>query len=330
MRISKQNHLIALVAVTLFSFTNPTANAADWPAKPLSMVVPYTPGSLTDIIVRVITPKLAVHLGQPVLIDYRPGQATAIGSRFVAKGQQDGYTMIMQGASTVAVANMLNPEAGYSIEDFDSVSIVGLSPLALVVRTNLPARNVNELIAMAKAKPGSLTYAAAGNGGVGHLATTLFSSMAGLNQQSLLMIPYKGSGDAVVDLIGGRVDMQISVLAPTLGAIKSGQLRILGVASPARQAVLPDVPTIMEAGVPNYEVVSSLGILVRRGTPQGNITTLNQAFNKVLVDPEIKSQLANRGIAAAEVNPPQAFGNEIRKEAGKYGPVIREYGIKAE
>lgn len=317
-------------ALTMVLFGVSQLHAADWPVKPVSLVVPYTPGSLTDIMARVVAAPVGQALGQSVVIDYKPGQATAIGTRYVAKSPADGYSMIMQGASTVAVANLLNPEAGYSIDDFDSVAIVGLSPLAMAVRANLPAKNVTELIALAKAKPGSLTYAASGNGGVGHLATSLFSKMAGLTQQSIIMIPYKGSADAIIDLMGGRVDMQISVLAPTLGAVRKGQLRILGVASLKRQAVLPDVPTISEAGVPGYEVVSSLGMLVRRGTPAGSIRTLNQAFNKALAEPEVKEAFAKQGIAAAEQNAPRAFGEEIRKEVDKYGPVIREYGIKAD
>ena len=320
-------------ALFLLSFFGTGASsAADWPVKPIALVVPYTPGSLTDIMARIVNVKLGQVLGQAVTIDYKPGQATAIGTRFVAKAPADGYNMIMQGASTVAVANLLNPEAGYTIDDFDSVAIVGLSPLAMVVRNGLPAQNVKELVALAKSKPGGLTYGASGNGGVGHLASSLFTKMAGLDQKNLVMIPYKGSADMIVDIMGGRLDMQISVLAPTLAAVKSGKIRMLGVASLNRQTVLPDVPTISEAGVPGYEVVSSLGMLVRRGTPLDSIRILNQVFTKVLGEAEVQDAFAKQGIATvpAESNPPNAFGNDIRKELAKYGPVIREYGIKAD
>lgn len=320
----------AAVALVCVGAAQP--RAADYPVKPIALVVPYTPGSLTDIMARVINTRLGQVLGQPVTLDYKPGQATAIGTRFVAKSPADGYNMIMQGASTVAVANLLNPEAGYTADDFDSVAIVGLSPLAMVVRNDLPATTVKELIALAKSKPGGLTYGASGNGGVGHLATSLFSKMAGLDQKSLVMVSYKGSGDQMIDIMGGRLDMQISVLAPALPAVKAGKARMLGVASLNRQSVLPDVPSISEAGVPGYEVVSSLGMLVRKGTSTEIVRFLNQGFIKVLGEAEVKEAYAKQGIAtvAAESNPPQAFGNDIRKEAAKYGPVIKEYGIKAD
>ncbi len=181
-------------------------------------------------------------------------------------------------------------------------------------------------------KPGGLTYGASGNGGVGHLASSLFSKMAGLDQKTMVMVPYKGSADMIVDIMGGRLDMQISVLAPTLPAVKAGKIRMLGVASLGRQAVLPDVPTISEAGVPGYEVVSSLGMLVRRGTPSDIVRTLNTAFTKVLAEAEVKDAFAKQGIStvSAEANTAQAFGNDIRKEAAKYGPVIKEYGIRGD
>jgi tripartite-type tricarboxylate transporter receptor subunit TctC len=283
--------LLAAAAAALGLAALPAA-AQNFPDKPIRLVVPFAVGGGTDILAREIAPKLSEALGQPVVIDNRGGAGGNIGSDLVAKSPADGYTVLF-GSNTLSINAALYRNLPFDpVKSFAPVGLVATAPLVLVTHPDLPIHNVRELIAMGKAKPGAMNWSAPGNGTPHHLASELFNRMTGAN---LTHIQYKGGGPAINDLLGKHTQASILTLASVRPFIAAGKLRPLGVATARRSALLPDVPTIAEAGVPGYEVDLWYGLFAPAGTPDAVVQTLNVALNKVLADKESQARFASQG-----------------------------------
>jgi tripartite-type tricarboxylate transporter receptor subunit TctC len=295
-----------------------------YPTKTVRIVVPFAPGGSTDIFARDIADKLAVGLAQPVVVENRPGAAGNIGAEAVARAPPDGYTLLMATTGVMAINNALYPNMTYdAAKDFEPVIFVASITNVLVVAPELPANNVRDLIALAKEKPGSLSFGSSGAGSSTHLSSELFKSMAGID---VLHIPYKGSSQALTDLLAGRISMIIDNMPGAIGFIRAGRLRALAVTGSKRSPALPDVPTIAEAGVPGYESLSWSGIAVAAGTPKDVIARLNREIAAVLAQPDIRDKFSQAG-ADPVGGSPQEFANHIRGEREKWSQLIRERGI---
>jgi len=304
------------------------ANAqSGWPERPVRVIVPYPAGSSSDVAARIIGNELSTRLGQQFVVDNRPGASGNIGSDVIAKAAPDGYTIGLATTSTHAVAPSLAPGVPYDpIKSFAPITLISNSPYVLVVYPGLAANSVGELIALAKKTPGKISYGSAGLTSLAHLASVLFENSAGVK---LNHIPYKSSAQSVVDLIAGRLDMQFATIPPTLANIKAGQLRALATTGAQRVAVLPDVPTVAEAGIPDYEASLWLAMVAPAGTPGAIVTRLNREITELLSTPEIKSALAAQGLEV-EPGPPEALANRIRTDLEKWRKVIVQSGIRAE
>ncbi|WP_459618256.1 Bug family tripartite tricarboxylate transporter substrate binding protein [Bordetella sp. 2513F-2] len=318
--------LLALAA----SIAIPAAQAAQagYPERPVRLVVPYPPGGATDVIGRVLAEQLGAELGQAVVVENRAGAAGNIGADQVAKAQPDGYTLLMGALTSHAInAVLYEGRVSYDIErSFAPVSIVGTVPLVFVVHPSVQARTLQEFIALAKSRPGHITMASAGNGSPQHLAAERFKHVAGVE---VLHVPYKGSGPAMTDLMGGQVLGMIETVPAAQANIKAGKLRALAVTAGERAAALPDVPTAAEAGLPDFEVSSMFGIVAPAGTPAPVIDRLNGALQRILARPEVKQALLNQGAVATWTTPADAAAR-IRTERRNWAEVVREAGIKAE
>jgi tripartite-type tricarboxylate transporter receptor subunit TctC len=302
------------------------AMAQAYPTKYIKMVVPYPPGGATDVIGRVLAQKLTLELGQQVIIDNRAGAAGNLGAAAVATAAPDGYTLLMGAMTSHAISAALNPKiARFDMEkSFVPIAIVGRVPLVFTVNPKIKATTLNELIALAKSKPGSLSFASAGNGSPQHLAGEVFQRVAGVK---MLHVPYKGSGPAMSDLIGGQVDIMIETAPAAQGHIKAGKLRALAVASADQVATLPDVPTATAAGLKGFEVTSMFGIAAPAGTPAPIIARLNAALKKILGDPEVQRALLAQGAIAMYTTPEEAT-LALRAESAKWKKVIIDGNIK--
>lgn len=302
------------------------ALAQGFPAKPVRVVVPFPPGGGTDIVARTVTPKMAEILGQPFVIENRAGAGGNIGTEVVAKSSADGYTLLVASAST-AINTRLMPNLPWDLSrDFAPVVLMVVNNHLLAAHPSLPASNVRELLALAKAKPGYVTYASYGPGSSAHLTAELFKLMAGVD---LLHVPYKGAAPAVNDLLGGQVNIMFADVAALLPHIKSGKLRPLGIASAKRFEGLPDVPTIAESGVPGFEAGGFLGLVAPAGTPPAVIDALNAAAQKALAMPDVRERLM--ALASPPVGgTPEQFGQHLKREIDKWARVIQAANIKPE
>jgi len=309
-------------AATIFAVT---ATAQSYPAKPVRLVVPFPPGGTVDITARAIAPALLELLGQNLIVDNRGGAAGMTGSALVAKSPPDGYTLLLGSNSTLSVAPSLSPGViQYDpIRDFAPVSLVGETPFVLVVHPSVPARTIKEFIALAKAKPGAMTMA---SGGVGHLVGEHFQAITGTK---LLHVPYQGTGPAGVALMGGQVDLMFDQLATSIGPIKAGRTRALAVSFNKRAAALPEVPTMREAGVANFEVTSITGVLAPAGTPAAVISRLNTAIHKVLALPATKERFAALVLEPAPSTPEQ-FGLYIKQDLERWRKVVKDARIQTQ
>jgi len=311
-----------LLLLCLFvAFSN--AYAQGFPNKPVHIIVPFPPGGGTDVVARTVAPRMQEILGQPVLVENRAGAGGNIGTDFVAKSPADGYTLLVASAAT-AINNTLAKNISWELtRDFAPVVLLVLNQSLLVVHPSVPATNVRELIALAKAKPGQLTFASYGNGSSAHLIGELFKMMAGVD---LLHVPYKGAAPAVNDLLGGQVNMLFADVAAILPHVKSGKVRALGIGSARRFGGLPDVPTIAEAGVPGFEGGGFLGLVAPAGTPREAINALNAAALKSLAAPEVNERL--NALASPPVGEaPEYFAKFLRGEIDKWAQVIRAGNI---
>jgi tripartite-type tricarboxylate transporter receptor subunit TctC len=317
-----------LAFAMLATFAVSGAHAQDaWPAKPIRFIEPFPPGSLTDTAARVLAQRLSKQLGQPLLIDNRSGASGNIGVEAAAKAAPDGYTIVLGTTSTHAVAVALNAHLGYDpVRDFTPVSLIATSPYVLVVHPSVAARNVKELIDLARAKPKQLNYASAGPASLAHLAAELFAATAGVE---LTHVPYKSSAMAVVDLVNGRIEMQFGTIAPTLPHIRSGKLRALGVTGKTRLAGLDDVPTLDESGLKGYEASLWMGILAPAKTPAAVVARLNRELGTALAFADLRQAFRAQGLEPASTTP-EAFAAYIRSEIAKWRKAVDAAGIVPE
>ncbi|MBI4203666.1 MAG: tripartite tricarboxylate transporter substrate binding protein [Betaproteobacteria bacterium] len=299
------------------------AQKSRYPDKPVRFVVPFAPGGGTDIIARVMAQKLSEAFGQSVVVDNRGGAGGTIGAEIAAKATPDGYTMIMVSGSYAVNAGLY--KLPYDpLNGVDTVSLVGTSPFIVALNPAVPAKSIKELIALAKAKPGSLNYASTGTGGITHMATELFRLMANVN---IVHVPYKGTGPALNDVIGGQVQMIFGSILATLPHTKSGRLRGLAVTGPKRSEAAPEMPTVGESGLPGYEVTLWYGVWGPKGLPKDVVSRWNAELVKIIKAPDMKSRLATEGLEAVG-STPEAFRAHMKVEIAKWAKVIKDANVK--
>jgi tripartite-type tricarboxylate transporter receptor subunit TctC len=302
-----------------------TAFAQAWPVKPVRMIVPIAGGGSTDAIARLVGTRLGEAWGQTVLVENRPGGSTMIGAEVVARATPDGYTMLM--ATSAFPANFsLFRKVPYKLADFSPVSNVAESPNVLAVHPSVPAKNVKELIALLRSRPGQINYGSGGVGGSTHLAAELFKLLAKVD---VTHIPYKGGGPAVTDLLGGQISMIFGNLPAVLPHVKSGRINVLAIASAKRSPTMPDLPTMDEAGVRGFEASTWAGLLMPAGTPQPIIDRFYADLQKIYAQPDMKQRMATGGFEAIGSSPKE-FAAYLELEVARWEKVIREAGIKAE
>ena len=302
--------------------------AQTYPDKPVRLVVPYQPGGATDVIGRVMAQQLSTALGQQFVVHNVGGAAVSLGAGQVAKAPPDGYTLLMGAMTSHSINAALSPATvPFDIEkSFAPIAIVGTVPLVFVVHPDVKANSLGELIALAKSRPGALTFASSGNGSPQHLAGEMFKRMAGLD---MLHVPYKGSGPAMVDLIGGQVQTMIETAPAAQGHIKSGKLRALATTTAQPVSTLPGVPTAAQAGLPGFEVSSMFGLAAPAGTPEAVIVRLSTALKSILEKPEVRDQMLAQG-AIATWTTPDDTARALRNEVAKWSKVIKDGNIKAD
>ncbi|MGQ0512568.1 MAG: Bug family tripartite tricarboxylate transporter substrate binding protein [Betaproteobacteria bacterium] len=312
--------LLALV------FLLPLAAAAQtWPSKPIRLVIPFGPGGATDVIARLVGQKVSEQLGQPIVFDNRPGANGNIGTEAAVKSPADGYTLVMSYDGTMAINPSVYRKMPFDpVKDLAPVASVAQLPLLMVVHPSVPAKNVAEFVAFAKSRPGAVNYSSAGYGSAGHLAAELFRGRAGID---MVHVNYKGGGQAVLDLVGGQIQMVMTGLTTVEGHLKGGKLRALAFTSPRRMSGAPEVPTFDESGFPGLVVQSWYGILAPAGTPADIVGRLNGEINKAIQAPEVRARLASLGTdptggSAAE------FGATIRADIARWAKVVETAGIK--
>jgi tripartite-type tricarboxylate transporter receptor subunit TctC len=302
------------------------ADAQSWPNHPVRMIVPFAPGGATDIIARLVGQKLGERLGQSIVIENKPGAGTTVGNAEVAKARNDGYTLLFAPTPFV-ISQVVYPSLPYDPQkDFASVSLLAVSPFILVVNASFPARTTAELVALAKAKPGTISFASAGNGTVPHLAGELFKLRAGVDLQH---VPYKGGGPAIIDLVSGQVPMMFATPIEVSQHVQSGRLRVLGTTSLQRLASLPDVPTLSESGYPDFEVLSFFGVLAPAGTPADIVGRLASELAAVMELADVRERFAQQS-AEARVLGPAAFGTFLGREREKWADIVKRSGAKVD
>jgi tripartite-type tricarboxylate transporter receptor subunit TctC len=300
---------------------------ADWPGRPIRMVVPFPPGGPTDIVARPVAAKMSEALGQQVIIDNKGGAGGTIGADFVAKSPPDGYTLLMGTVGTQAINATLYPKLAYDpVKDFAAITLVAAAPVALVAHPSVPAASVAELLALAKQKPGALTFGSAGSGTPGHLSGEIFKSMTGAQ---IVHVPYKGSAPAISDLLGGQINLMFDPVQSVLGHIKSGKIRALGVSSARRSSTLPAVPTVAEGGVAGYETTAWWGVVAPARTPREVVARIDQAIGKALADADFKARLQEIGIETVGLGP-DAFVKFQAAEIAKWGAAVKAAGAKVD
>jgi tripartite-type tricarboxylate transporter receptor subunit TctC len=308
----------------LFLFSG--AHAADYPAKAITIIVPFAAGGSNDIVARAVGQKLNEDWGQPVVVDNRPGAGGVIGSEFVARAAPDGYTLLLV-SSTFTINPAVKTSLPFDVaKDFTPVARIGQSPLLLAASNSFPANSVSELIALAKARPGAINYASAGPGSINQIAAELLALSSGIK---LTHVPYRGGALAINDLVGGHVDVYVSSMPQILQIVRSGRAKALAVTSTQRSPSLPDTPTMRESGIPDYEASSWWGIVAPAGTPPDVVEALNNEINKALSTEQMMKFLASEG-AEAMPGTPKQFGDLISAEIARWKKVAREADIHAD
>jgi len=312
------NHLF--IAAAALAVTG-TAAAQAYPSQPIRVVVPFPPGGTVDVTARAIAPALTEILGQNLIIDNRGGAQGLIGTDFVAKAAPNGYTLLLGSNSTLSVAPSLQKKSPYDpIRDFAPISLIGMTPFVLVVHPSVPAKDMKAFIAIAKRKPGTFTM---GSGGVGHLVGELFQSITGTN---FIHVPFQGTGPAGAALMGGHVDLLFDQLANSVAQIKSGKTRAIAISSKERSTVLPDIPTMAEAGIGNFEVTSITGLLAPAGASREIVGRLNEAVHKALATPAVKSRFSSMALETIPGSP-EAFAAYIKEDFSRWTKVVRDASI---
>jgi tripartite-type tricarboxylate transporter receptor subunit TctC len=322
-------HVAAALTLACSAFTGLLPGVAlgqAWPAKPVRMVVPFAPGGNTDIIARVIAPRMAESLGQQVLIENRGGAGGVIGSEIVARATPDGYTLLMVSASHVINPAMVKKLPFDAVKDFQPISLVADVPTALIVHPSLPVRNVKELIALGRKRPDQVNYSTAGRGTVGHLSGELLNAAAKVR---FTHVPYKGAGPALVDLIGGQVEFQFASLPAVIQFVRSGKVRLIAQAGVRRSSAAPDVPTMEESGLPGFVVSSGFGILGPAGTPRPIVDRMHASIRAALGSADVKKVFADQG-ADPVGSTPEEYEAFNRSEIARWQKVAREANIAPE
>jgi len=325
---SRRAHLGAALALTLPALAPSIARAQSWPGRPIKLIVGFAPGGGTDIVSRILATKLTEILGQQVLVENRSGAAGTIAADMVAKSAADGYTLLAGHANSNAIApNVMAKVPFDALNDFTPITYIGYTPNVLVVNPTVPAKSVEELVALAKSKPGVLTYASSGVGSTQHLAGALFNQISGTQ---MTHIPYKGSGQAVVDLVAGQVNVNFDTLPPVLEHIRAGRLRALAISSSKRMPQLPDVPTFEEKGIRGFDVTNWYSLMGPKGLPREIVSKLDDAMKKALSDADVRSKLEPQGVLIGGAPNPEAFREFIRTENAKYAKMTRELNVRAD
>ncbi|HKA44749.1 MAG TPA: tripartite tricarboxylate transporter substrate binding protein [Burkholderiales bacterium] len=321
---SRQSSRIFCAAALLLAAS---AAAQQYPSRAIRIVVPLAPGGNLDIVARALAQSLGESMGQQIVVDNRPGASSLVGTQLVAKSPPDGYTLLAM-ANTFATVPSLMANPGYdALKDFSGVSLTCLVPMALVVNPAMPVRSVKELVQLAKARPGQVSYATAGIGATGHIAAELFNRHAGIK---MLHVPYKGNSQAIVDVIAGQVTMMFDQVSTSIPYISSGKLRGIAVTSLKRSSLVPDLPTIDESGVPGYEEVTFNGLVAPAGTAREILARLNSEITKAVNAPELHKRFLERGVELTASPSPDAFTAYIKAEFVKKAKLVREAGIRIE
>ena len=317
------NRTLFLLSVLLAWMLAGAAQAQGFPSKPIRIIIPFTAGGTNDILARILGPKLSEALGQPVIVDNRPGGNTVIASQALLAADKDGHTLLLPGNSHVVVPHLTKAPLPFdSIKDFQPVATLARTGLFLVVTPSLPAADLKEFIALAKAKPGALNSAAPG-GSINQLATEMFNSVAGVK---LVHIPYKGSAPAVADVMGGQAQLSFQTPATVLGNVKAGKLRALAI-SGATPFADPKVPTFAQAGLPGFDVELWFGLLAPGGTPRAIVDRLNAEVNKIIQGADFRNKVAAQGLEVF-VSTPEQYGAALRAESEKFARIIKSAGIE--
>lgn len=322
----RRHWLQAALVGTALAFAG-SAMAQNYPSKPIRLVVPFTPGGVTDTSGRLIAEQLSKRLGQQVVVDNKPGASGNIGTQQVATAEPDGYTLLLGFDGTMVINPHVFPKTGFdTLKDFAPIGKIGDAILILVANPNFPAKTLKDVIALSKSEKNGLSYGTSGTGGTPHIAGELLKQRTGAN---LVHVPYKGGGQAMTDVLGGNIPLVYTAIAGAIPHVKSGKLLPIAVSSSKRASSLPDVATFVENGVADFEASSWVGLLAPAKTPRAILTRLNTELNAVLNDPEVKERLNGMGITAAPGSP-ENFGAELTRDLAKYGTVVKAAGIKAE
>jgi tripartite-type tricarboxylate transporter receptor subunit TctC len=314
----------SLLAVSLAFATGATAFAQDYPTRPIRYIVGQAPGGSSDTLARMLTQRVGDGLGQQLVVDNRPGATGIIGAEVVAKANPDGYTLLQAATSHATNPAMLTKLPYDSVRNFTPISLLSQQPNIWIVHPSVPVKNIKELIAYVRSKPGQLNFGSSGTGGSQHLAGELLKGMTGID---MTHIPYKGSPPALIDLLAGRVPIMSSTMPPVLPHIRTGKVRALAVTSAKRSPALPDLPTVAESGVPGYEAIAWQGLLGPGGMPKPIVARINAEFVKVLKQPDVMAKLNEQGYETV-ASPPEWFAAYIRSEIVKWTKVIKAAGIK--
>jgi len=319
--------LVAAINASVYVSAVHAQPAGGYPTHPVRIIVPLAPGGNVDIVARSLAQQLSDNMGQQIIVENRPGASSLVGTQLAAKSPPDGYTLLAI-ANTFAMVPSIVSNPGYDpLRDFAAISLTCLVPQVLVVNPALPVKSVKELIALAKARPGQLTYATSGAGGTGHMATELFSRQVGVK---MLHVPYKGNAQAIIDVIGGQVMLMFDQVSTSDPYIKSGKLRPLAVSSLKRSPLFPNLPTIDEAGVPGFEDITFNGLVAPAGTPRELLVRVNQEVAKVVSIPALRNRFIERGVELKASASPEEFTAYIKAEVDKKSKLAREAGIRLE
>ncbi len=303
------------------------AAAQSYPSRPITLVVPFAAGGGTDIMARVVAEKMSKTLGQQIVVENRPGAIGTIAMRQIAKSAPDGYLLGQANTSTLAIAPSMVPNIGYDPrKDFTPVGFIGVTPLGVIVHPSVAARSIEELIALAKKNPGTLTFGSGGTGGVTHLAGELFAGMAAIK---IRHVPYKGIAPAINDLLGGHVALIFGGLPPMIAHINDGKLRALAITGATRSRIFPNLPTVAESGLSGYEATQHYGIVSAKGTPRAIIDRLNAALREALAAEDVRMKMAVDG-TEAQPGSPDDYAAEIDREETKWSKIIRQAGLQAQ
>jgi tripartite-type tricarboxylate transporter receptor subunit TctC len=323
--MKRRTALAAIVVLMLAAAGTAAVRAEDYPTRPITLVVPYTPGGSTEILARIVGDKLGKRVGKPVVVEMRPGAGTVIGAAAVAQAPPDGYTLLMATPTPLAINVTVHKKLPYDpATDFVPLGMVASAPFLLLVNPSLPVHSVKELIAYAKANPGKLSYGSGGVGSPHHLYMELFKSMTGTQ---MTHVPYKGSLPALTDVVGGHIQLLFCDIPPAAGMITAGKVRVLAVSTAKRVPSYPDVPTVAEAGVPGFAVAGWFMIVAPAKTPRAIVDKLHETLIAVAADPEVKARIAQLSLVELPTPPIADMQDFVDSEIARWGKIVKQAGI---